>query len=119
MFNFLFDGKIGDMLAPVVPGSKLFLAIQHHRNDEVQQLINSSDLNHAESGSCAIHVACRYNNRFALDAILSRGKSICLTFLMNTKTITAFSPHSFRRVNRSSRQFWEHPSTLCLQVWKH
>jgi hypothetical protein len=79
MFNFIFDGKIGDILAPVVPSNKLFLAIQHHKNDEVQQLILSSDVaRNAEGGHGAVHVACRYNNRFALEMILSRGKLLAL-----------------------------------------
>ena len=41
MFNFLFDGKIGEILAPVTGTSQLYLAIQHHRNSEVQSLINA------------------------------------------------------------------------------
>jgi hypothetical protein len=36
MFNFLFDGTIGEMLAPVQsPIQQFHLAIQHHRNTEV------------------------------------------------------------------------------------
>ncbi len=75
MFNFIFDGKIGDILAPVVPSNKLFLAIQHHKNAELSGLWSSvGDVNRvAEGGVAAIHVACRYNNKFALDSILSMG----------------------------------------------
>ena len=77
MFNFLFDGKIGEMLAPVTGTSQLYLAIQHHRNSEVQSLINGqtgyslSQL--TEGGVSPIHIACRYNNTFALDLILQQG----------------------------------------------
>jgi len=76
MFNFLFEGKIGDILAPVVPTNQLFLAIQHHRNAELHLLLdkynhNSNSLN--DGGYAAIHVACRYNNRFALELLLTRG----------------------------------------------
>lgn len=79
MFNFIFDGKIGDILAPVVPTNKLFLAIQHHKNDEVQQLMLNNDLQrNADGGYAAIHVACRYNNRFALEMIVSRGKALAV-----------------------------------------
>ena len=36
MFNFLFDGKIGDILAPIQsPIQQFHLAIQHFRNSEV------------------------------------------------------------------------------------
>ena len=74
MFNFLLDGKIGDMLAPVVPTNKLFLAIQHHKNNEVHNLMANAPLSeNSDSGYAAIHVACRYNNRFALDLLLSKG----------------------------------------------
>lgn len=76
MFNFIFDGKIGDILAPVVPSNKLFLAIQHHENDKVHQLMLNNDIQIiADGGYAAIHVACRYNNRFALEMIISKGKS--------------------------------------------
>lgn len=75
MLGFLFDGKIGEMLAPVVPANKLFLAIQHHKNDEVQQLMLNNDLQrNADGGYAAIHVASRYNNRFALEMIISKGE---------------------------------------------
>ncbi len=74
MLNFIFDSKLADILAPVVPTSKLFLAIQHNRNDEVQQLMLNNDLQrNADGGYAAIHVACRHNNRFALEAILAKG----------------------------------------------
>ena len=77
MFNFIFDGRIGDILAPVVPTNKLFLAIQHHKNDEVNKLILNNDMQrNADGGYSAIHVACRYNNRYALETILSRGNEV-------------------------------------------
>ncbi len=92
MFNFIFDGKIGEMLAPVVPSNQLFLAIQHHKNDEIPALLLSMDVNNSqklvEGGYSAIHVACRYNNRFALELLLSKGLLIhhacfrCLTILL-------------------------------------
>ena len=80
MFNFLFDGKIGDILAPVVPSNQLFLAIQHHKNNEIAALLDTTGYNPRsnEATYSAIHVACRYNNRFALDLLLTRGKSSCL-----------------------------------------
>jgi hypothetical protein len=77
MFKFLLEGKIGEILAPVTGiSNQLFLAIQHHRNDEVNHIVisNSSDWNStADSGYSALHVSCRYNNRFAVDLLLSRG----------------------------------------------
>ena len=39
MFNFIFDGKLGNILAPVLPTNQLYLAIQHHKNGEVQEHI--------------------------------------------------------------------------------
>ena len=77
MFNFLFDGKIGEILAPVTGSNQLYLAIQHHRNSEVQTLIHGqsgytlSQL--SDGGVSAIHIACRYNNTYALDELLKQG----------------------------------------------
>eukprot|EP01035_Chromulina_nebulosa_P001360 gene1360-1813_t len=82
MFNFIFEGKIGEILAPVVPSNQLFLAIQHHKNDEIQTFMskNQYDVNEKlillEGGYAAIHVACRYNNKYALELILSKGISV-------------------------------------------
>ena len=39
MFNFIFEGKLGEILAPVLPSNQLYLAIQHHKNGEVQELV--------------------------------------------------------------------------------
>ena len=76
MFNFLFDGKIGDILAPVVPSNQLFLAIQHHKNDQILGLLSSTGYNghqQVNGNYSAIHVACRYNNRYAIDVLVQRG----------------------------------------------
>lgn len=77
MFNFIFEGKIAEILAPVSGiSSQLCLAVQHHRNEDVRNLVDSasSDLSKcSDSGYHAIHVACRYNNRFAFDLLTSRG----------------------------------------------
>lgn len=87
MFNFLFDGKIGDILAPVVPSNQLHLAIQHFKNDQIQSLLSTTgyDASRVPQGEySAIHVACRYNNRYALDILISRGNTgqdISLSFL--------------------------------------
>jgi hypothetical protein len=81
MFNFIFEGKIGDILAPVVPTNKLFLAIQHHRNNEIQPMWDSTMSNPnvlSDGTQSPIHVACRYNNRYAVEFALSRGTSIQL-----------------------------------------
>jgi hypothetical protein len=72
-------GRIGEILAPVAgSSSSFFLAIQNHNNVEVQStLMNSSGGEMAranESGYSAIHCACRYNNMFAVDMIMSKGK---------------------------------------------
>lgn len=76
MFSFLFDGKIGEILAPCVPINKLFQAIQHFRNAEVQTIISSNEFDvkkQYDNGYSAIHVAARYNNTFALDLIMQHG----------------------------------------------
>jgi ankyrin repeat protein len=81
MFNFLFDGRIGDILAPVVPTNQLFLAIQHNKNDQIVGLLQSTgyDARQLHNGEySAIHVACRYNNRYALDLLLSKGTFDCI-----------------------------------------
>lgn len=80
MFNFLFDGSIGEILAPVVPTNKLYLAIQHHRNDEVRMLWDTTLSNPsmlADGSYAAIHIACRYNNRFAVELAIAKGKIRC------------------------------------------
>jgi hypothetical protein len=77
MFNFLFDGKIGGILAPMVPSNQLFLAIQHHKNGDILSLlaVANYDPSRVPDGDyAAIHVACRYNNRYALDLLISKGK---------------------------------------------
>ena len=82
MFNFIFEGKIGEILAPVVPTNQLFLAVQHHRNADVQGLLHdiNFDVNKlVEGGNTAVHIACRYNNRLALELMISRG-SLFLVF---------------------------------------
>lgn len=78
MFNFLFEGKVGDILAPIAGASnQLCFAIQHHKNDEVQKIVISGyDFSKLDSGPSPIHVACRYDNRFAIDLILSRAVSV-------------------------------------------
>lgn len=84
MFKF-FEGALGEMLAPVSGTSNVFfLAIQHHKNEEVKSLLlNSADVDMArisENGYSAIHCACRYNNVIAINLLLSRGKTICDCF---------------------------------------
>lgn len=66
-------------MAPVVPANKLYLAIQHHKNLEVQPIWDStvSDPNALCDGNvAAIHIACRYNNRYAVDFALAKGTNI-------------------------------------------
>lgn len=80
MFKF-FEGALGEILAPVAGTSNVFfLAIQHHKNEEVQNLLMKSfDVDMArvnENGYSSIHCACRYNNVFAVELIMSRGKCI-------------------------------------------
>ena len=95
MKNF-FDklGKLGEILAPVTGSSNnFFSAIQHHDNVEVQSLLlNSADTDMSranENGYSAIHCACRYNNMFAVDLIMSRGNHITpLTDQINSSNIT-------------------------------
>lgn len=71
-------GKLGEILAPVTGASHTyFLAIQHHDNVAVQSLMVNSDVDLArvnENGYSSIHCACRFNNMFAMDLIMSRGK---------------------------------------------
>lgn len=69
------------MLAPIhSPEQQLLLAIQHHRNHEVDAMLSGGmGLGNVMSGGYAdIHVACRYNNRHALEALLSRGVPVDL-----------------------------------------
>eukprot|EP01035_Chromulina_nebulosa_P018487 gene18487-24200_t len=63
MFNFIFEGKIGEILAPFDITSK------------------------SETGYSAIHVACRYNNIVALDLILQRGVPIDFPDNQNNTTL--------------------------------
>lgn len=85
MFKF-FEGALGEMLAPVSGSSNVFfLAIQHHKNEEVQNLLlKSTEIDMArvsENGYSSIHCACRYNNVFAIDLIMNRGKATYDCFL--------------------------------------
>ena len=84
MFNFIFDGSIGQMLAPVTdPNHQLYLAIQHNKNDEVRRLLLSPELNASAisgSGYAAIHVACRYNNRDIVEVLFSLGQLVDVVF---------------------------------------
>ena len=77
LFKF-FEGALGEILAPVSGTSNmLFLAIQQHKNDGLEKLLSSYEADGSkpnDSGSLPIHCACRYNNLFALDLLLSRGK---------------------------------------------
>jgi hypothetical protein len=83
MFNFIFEGKLGEILAPVTGASNaLFLAIQHQKNSEVHSILLNSGpelVRAMEGGYAAIHVACRYNNNYALDLIMSKGRRRTLT----------------------------------------
>lgn len=80
MFNFIFDGGLGEILAPMAGSNKLFLAIQHHRNDEIQSQVslNTYEINEKlllkEGGYGALHVAAKYNNMYALVLILNKGE---------------------------------------------
>lgn len=79
MFNFIFEGKIGEMLAPVVPSNQLFLAVQHHRNADVQRILhefNFDSRKYVDGGNTAVHIACRYNNRIALELMMSKSEDI-------------------------------------------
>jgi ankyrin repeat protein len=58
---------------------KLFLAIQHQRNDEARDLIYNGGIDVSKNGDGGygpVHIACKYNNRFVLDLLLSRGVHI-------------------------------------------
>lgn len=76
MFNFLFEGKLGEMLAPSMQ-NPLIAAIMRNDQDAIQTLVAGSSTieicRNDESGYSAVHAACRYNNLFALQLIFSRG----------------------------------------------
>jgi hypothetical protein len=77
MLRFLLEGSLGDILAPVTGTlNQLNLAIQHHRNNEITAKENVDLAKIGDSGYATIHVACRFNNRFAFDFILGRGLSL-------------------------------------------
>jgi hypothetical protein len=78
MFKF-FEGALGEILAPVTGSSNgFFLAIQHHKNEDVQRiLMRTTEMDMArvnENGYSTIHCASRYNNVFAIELCLNRGK---------------------------------------------
>ena len=90
MFNFIFEGKLGEILAPVLPLNQLFLAIQHGRNAEMQDIILSNKVDirsTGESGYGAIHVAARYANQIALEVLINRGVSIDLLDTKGNSTL--------------------------------
>lgn len=70
--------------------NQLFLAIQNHRNNELQSLISSGQFDlrkPCEGGYCAIHVASRYNNTIAIDYIVQRGVPIELADYAGNTTL--------------------------------
>ena len=78
MFAFLTDG-LGEILAPIAsPAHGFFLAVQHFENQKVQsQLLGDPSLaTVCEGGHMAIHHACRFNNVFVLELLMSRGVSV-------------------------------------------
>ena len=73
MFNFIFDGKLGDMLAPIKsPVQQFHLAIQHHKHDEVRHLTLPTTSN-----------ICRFSGLFHLGR-LSLAMSVMLAVLTFT-----------------------------------
>ena len=76
MFNFLFEGKLGELLAPNSQ-NPLMTAIQRNEQDVIQNLVASASTIELcrtdECGYAPIHAACRYNNQFALQLIFGRG----------------------------------------------
>lgn len=78
MLRFLLEGSLGEILAPVTGTlNQLNLAIQHHRNQEITAILARENVDLSkigDSGYAALHVACRFNNRFAFDLILDRGE---------------------------------------------
>jgi hypothetical protein len=74
MFNFIFDGKLGEMLAPVIPSNQLHLAIQHHKNDQVGQLLmNLSEMELSSLLNSSILIAAKFNNLIAIRLLVDRG----------------------------------------------
>ena len=77
MFNFILEGKIGELLAPVMDENhKLYLAIQNYRNDEALIILRTRDVDVSRlgaSGYGVVHVCCRYNNRAMMDEVFSSG----------------------------------------------
>jgi ankyrin repeat protein len=77
MLRWVLEGSLGDILAPVTgPLNQLNLAIQHQRNNEITAILQRENIDLAkigDSGYTALHVACRYGNRFAFELIVGRG----------------------------------------------
>ena len=77
MFNFIFNGDIGQVLAPVNdPYEKLYIAIQQHNNTQVQSILAEHliDLHKWNKlGVAAIHIACKSNNVWMVDYLLNAG----------------------------------------------
>lgn len=77
MFNFIFDGKLGEILAPLQPSNQLFLSIQHHKHNDLKLLLSTMS-NHeittlCDGGMYAVHVACKFSNMPALEWLLEKG----------------------------------------------
>jgi hypothetical protein len=81
IFIYIHIHPFSELLAPVAgPTNALFLAVQHHQNDEVRILMNSQadGARVHENGYSAIHCACRYNNMYVIDLVMFQGKQkIC------------------------------------------
>jgi len=102
MFNFIFEGKIGEYLAPVMPTNQLFLAIQHHRNSEVQNFILTNQCNYrnnSDSGYAAIHVACRYNNSYAIELLAAQGNCDTFFYCAHSALLVLFINYQSIKIN--------------------
>lgn len=78
LFNFIFDGTLGEMLAPVIPSNQLHLAIQHQKNDQVGQLLmNMSEMELSSLLNASLIIAARFNNLIALRLLIDRG-NLCI-----------------------------------------
>eukprot|EP00611_Tribonema_gayanum_P004873 TRINITY_DN14102_c0_g1_i1.p1 TRINITY_DN14102_c0_g1~~TRINITY_DN14102_c0_g1_i1.p1 ORF type:complete len:105 (-),score=44.12 TRINITY_DN14102_c0_g1_i1:717-1031(-) len=63
MFNFLFQGNLGDIIAPIQsPEQQLLIAIQNRQMDKVQQLLEVQRVPancRNQSGVTPVHMACQ------------------------------------------------------------
>ncbi|CAM9730917.1 unnamed protein product [Chrysoparadoxa australica] len=77
MFNFLFQGNLGELIAPIQsPEQQLLIAIQNRQHDKIHELLEVKRVPAGcsnDKGVTPIHMACQMGQRELVQRLLDRG----------------------------------------------